>query len=74
MRSSTKRWMVGYAVFLLLGAIAYGVLLVARAEAYTVPIVLVFVLGYLAGRISMIIERGGGRHATSGNRGTTRPD
>lgn len=59
-RSRTRRnirWIVGFVFYLICGSAAYAILWANGLEAATVPIVLIYLLGYMAGRVSRDIER-----------------
>lgn len=51
-----KRAIVGYLVYLAIGSMAYGIMVLWQAQAFALPITLIFLLGYLAGRITKMIE------------------
>ena len=52
-----KRAIVGYLVYLAIAALAYGIMVLWQAQAQVLPMVLIFLLGYLAGRITKMIEQ-----------------
>ena len=54
MTAQQKRAIVGYAVYLVFGALAYGI--AVYVDQVTGPVVLIFIIGYMAGRISKTIE------------------
>lgn len=51
-----KRAIVGYLVYLAIAAGAYGIMIFWQAQALALPMTLIFLLGYLAGRITKMIE------------------
>lgn len=57
MSDKTKRWLISYTLYLFIGAIAVGIVYWAGLPAYSFPILIIFLLGYLAGRITKGIER-----------------
>lgn len=52
----TRQWLRGYLVFLVCSTIAVGIVIYAGMEAYSTPVLFIFLLGYMAGRISKQIE------------------
>ena len=55
MSDATKRWVIGYTVYLLGGASACAIMIATGHFAQSV--IIVFILGYLVGRLSKMIER-----------------
>jgi hypothetical protein len=55
---SFKRFLMGFAVYLLFAAAAAGVLIYAGLNEYFYPVLVIFILGYVGGRISKMIEQG----------------
>ena len=51
------RWLIGFAVYLLIGGVAAAVVTWYGLWIYSTPFLFVFILGYLAGRITKVIER-----------------
>ncbi len=51
------RYVISYALYLIIGAVAYGIMWWAGLFAYAWQIAVIFLLGYLAGRITKGIER-----------------
>lgn len=52
----TKRWWLGYLFFIACAGVADGVVTYAQLWAYSTPILIIFLIGYTAGRISKEIE------------------
>lgn len=53
----SKRWLIGYVVFLICSSAAVGIVIYAGMESYSTPVLFIFMLGYIAGRISKAIEQ-----------------
>lgn len=51
------RWLIGWGIYVLLGCIAALIVWWYDLSYATTPILFVFLLGYLAGRISKGVER-----------------
>lgn len=52
-----RRWLIGYLVFLVCSTAAVGIVIYTGMESYSTPVLFIFLLGYLGGRISKAIER-----------------
>ncbi len=52
-----KLFLIGFAVYLLFAAAAAGVLIYAGLQGAFYPVLVIFLLGYLGGRISKMIEQ-----------------
>jgi len=55
---SFKRFLLGFVVYLLFAAVAAGVMIYAGLHDAFYPVLIIFLLGYVGGRISKIIEQG----------------
>ena len=51
-----KRAIVGYLIYLAIAALAYGIMVLWQAQALALPMSLIFLLGYLAGRLTKGVE------------------
>ena len=56
-RNRNKRYIISYAFYLSIGALAYGIMVWAGLLEYAWQVTVIFLLGYLAGRITKGIER-----------------
>ena len=57
MSKNTKRWLVSYGIYLLALVIAVIITYTNDLPSYSFPILIIFLIGYLAGRITKGIER-----------------
>ena len=55
MSDATKRWVIGYTVYLVGGAAACAIMI--DTGHFATPVIIVFIFGYLVGRLSKMIER-----------------
>lgn len=55
---SFKQFLLGFSAYLLFAAAAAGVMIYAELQPFFYPVLVIFILGYVGGRISKIVEQG----------------